>query len=238
MPAYTAPNSDVTRLAFLRRAHLTGTADRASAHPYLSEETLAALAALIAQFDTVYFQISTKQGARGLEVDEANAAMDTALTTLRDLWEVVYRRVHRKHESASVLNFYHLPTDGSRPNPTTRDEWLSLMRAVIEGDAAAVAAGYEAAVCPSAAELQTALTTAQTEIADLPKADRALDDAQAALATLRTQTDVLIQDVVDELRFRLRKLDGPSQRRIMRSYGAQFRTLPGETPEEGEAEPV
>lgn len=37
----------------------------------------------------------------------------------------------------------------------------------------------------------------------------------------------------DQLRFALRKLDGPSQRRIMRSYGAYFRPLPGETPEEG-----
>jgi len=37
---------------------------------------------------------------------------------------------------------------------------------------------------------------------------------------------------MDELRYFLRKEDAPSQRRIMRSYGATYRYLPGEPVDE------
>ncbi len=52
-----------------------------------------------------------------------------------------------------------------------------------------------------------------------------------------SQADELIQEVIEQLRFVFRRLDGPSHRRIMRSYGAFFRMLPGEKPE-GEGEEV
>ena len=79
----------------------------------------------------------------------------------------------------------------------------------------------------------TALTAYPTQAGDIAPADRGYDDAQAAVAALRPQADELIQETIDQLRFSLRKMDGPSQRRVMRSYGAVFRPLPGETPEEG-----
>jgi hypothetical protein len=49
--------------------------------------------------------------------------------------------------------------------------------------------------------------------------------------------------VVEQLRFNLRKKDAPSQRRVMRTYGARFRYLSGEPvdpddPLPGEEEPV
>jgi hypothetical protein len=99
---------------------------------------------------------------------------------------------------------------------------------VIAGDAEAVAAGYSAMVNPSIAELQVGLTAAQREADEVAPADRAYDEAQEAVAALRPQADELIQDVMDELRFHLRKRDAPSQRRIMRTYGVSFSYLPGE----------
>jgi hypothetical protein len=62
-------------------------------------------------------------------------------------------------------------------------------------------------VNPSAAQLQAVLAATMTEAEDVAMADR---------------------DVMAELRFNLRKKDPPSQRRIMRTYGAHFRYLEGE----------
>ncbi|NKQ35550.1 MAG: hypothetical protein HF973_08040 [Chloroflexi bacterium] len=101
-------------------------------------------------------------------------------------------------------------------------------RSLIQGDAAAVAAGFPAVVNPSVTELQTALAAAETAVNDIALYDRAYDDAQKSLADLRPQADDLCQRIVSELRFTLYNLDPASQRRVMRTYGARYRLRPGE----------
>lgn len=234
MPVYRAPDSDVKRLAFLKRALQTGTADRAASLSYLSQDNVDALAALVPLFETAFNALASKLSARAKEVGESEAAVTRLITHARDLMEVVSRRVYRKNQPASVLQFYGMDLDGSRPNPSNRGEWMVLAARIITGDAEAVAAGYEAAVCPSAAELQTALNAANTEMGEIAGADHAYAQAQEAVAALRPQADALIQEVIDELRYTLRKSDAPAQRRIMRLYGAEFKTLPGETPDPDE----
>jgi hypothetical protein len=64
------------------------------------------------------------------------------------------------------------------------------------------------------------------------KVDREYDQAQEEIAGLRFKADELISDVMAELRFNLRKKDGSSQRRIMRTYGANFHYLKGEPVDE------
>ena len=130
-----------------------------------------------------------------------------------------------------------LPLSGDVPNPTTQEEWLALAAQVVQGDADAVAAGHPAMVNPSAARLQAVLAATMTEAEDVAMADRAYDEAQEAVAALRPRADELIEDVMAELRFNLRKKDPPSQRRIMRTYGARFRYLEGE-PVDPDEEPA
>jgi len=65
-------------------------------------------------------------------------------------------------------------------------------------------------------------------VGEADAADRSFDQAQEALADLRTQADQMIADVMAELRFTLRSKDAASQRRIMRTYGATFAYLDGE----------
>jgi hypothetical protein len=147
---------------------------------------------------------------------------------LDDLWEVLRRRVRRTDEPVGVLRFYGLDTEGQPPDLNTHEEWLELAEQVIEGDAQAVAAGYAAAVCPSAAELQAALDSARKELADVTPAERELDRAQKAVLSLRQQADDLIGDVIEELRFHSRKEDPVSQRHLLRTYGATYRYQPDE----------
>ena len=66
---------------------------------------------------------------------------------------------------------------------------------------------------------------------DVSGADSKVDKAQAAAMTDTARADELIGDLVDYLDFATRKLDGPSQRRIMRRYGIKFAYRAGETPE-------
>jgi hypothetical protein len=232
MPYYDPPNSDLTRLAFLKRALATHAADELAGAAHLSAETLVALTGLAAQFESALGSVDQKLSARTRETGERVEAMARVETCLRDLWEVLKRRVVRQNEHASVLAFYGLPLDGALPQPTTYEEWLTLAERAVSGDAAAVAAGHPAMVNPSAAELGGVVATARQETADVAPADLAYDEAQAAVAELRPQVDAAITDVVAELRFALRRLDPPSQRRVLRRYGARFRYLEGEPVED------
>ena len=96
-------------------------------------------------------------------------------------------------------------------------------------------AGYEPMTNPDVAEIQALLDAAQKQADDVPPADRHLDEQQEALAKLRPMVDEAISEVMAALRYVLRKLPPPSQRRIMRSYGATFTYRPDEPVDEGDA---
>jgi hypothetical protein len=235
MPKYHAPNSDVQRLAFLQTAHNAGVKDRSSGNNYLSADLLTQISTFLPTYQSAYEKVSAQLSQRTKEVRERNEAVAVLQTYVRDFWEVLRRRVIRLNQPAEVLQFYQLPLDGTNPNLANHGEWLNMGQLIVQGEAAAVAAGYPAMINPSVAEVQTVLTRAQAEAADVAGADRTYDVAQELVAGLRPQADMLIQEVMDELRYQLRKKDSAGQRRIMRTYGATFRYLAGEPEDEVEA---
>jgi hypothetical protein len=228
MPTYESPRSDLERLSFLQRTATTGSQDIAAGNLYVDQATLDEIAAFLIGFEAAVNVISDKLSGRVKETRERAEAVERVGLYTRDLWEVLKRRARRLNQPAAVLTFYQLPLDGTVPHPTAQEEWLAIAAQVVQGDARAVAAGYPPMVNPSAAELQTELQAAVSESADVALADRAYDQAQEAVAALRSLADALIAEVVEQLRFNLRKKDAPGQRRIMRTYGARFRYLPGE----------
>ncbi len=62
-------------------------------------------------------------------------------------------------------------------------------------------------------------------------------DQQAVASYLRDRADELIAEIRDVVLFSTRKMDAPSQRRVLRTYGATFRYLSGETPDPDEPAP-
>lgn len=233
MPQYQSPRSHTSRLLFLIRTSLTGATDIAAGRNYISAATLAAVNSKKTAYGTALAALPALSSDRSKEVRESNAAAAVVQVYVRDLWEVLKRRAARLGQPAEVLQFYGLPLDGTVPILTTNDQWLQAAQTCVNGDASAVLAGYPAMANPSAAELATVLAAATTESIDVADADREYDLALAAADALVPEVDEVIEDVMAELRFNLRKLDFPSQRRIQRSYGASFRTLPGE-PSEGD----
>lgn len=233
MPVIQEPRSLAARLLFLIRAGATGATDIAAGRNYISAATLAAITAVLTPFRAALAALPILSSDRSKEIRESNAAAAVVQVYVRDMWEVLKRRAARLNQPAEVLQFYGLPLDGTVPVLTTNDQWLQAAQTCIDGDAAAVLAGYPAMSNPSAAELSTVLTAARTEVDQVADADREYDLAQAAAQDLVPGVDVVIEDVMAELRFNLRRMDYPSQRRIQRSYGATFRALPGE-PSEGD----
>jgi hypothetical protein len=228
MPSYQAPRSDEDRLTFTEKSAKTGAADRAAGRKSITQETLDAIVAFALIFRPLYQALTAALSGRMKEVREREEARATLDTHVRDFWEVLKRRAHRLQQPAEILAFFGLPADGTAPHPTTFDELVQWADAIVKGDADAVAAGYPAMANPSAAEVSAVLATARLQAADVPTADRAYVDAQVAIAAQRPRADSLIEDVMADLRSSLRRYDEPTQRRIMRTYGATFLALPGE----------
>ncbi len=228
MPYLIKPTTDSERLAFLRTAAQSAALDYANQVQYISLDTFHALQDFLPIFDEAFLDVAATFGELDREEMERDEALGTLKLYLEDIWEVIRRRVYRNDEPAGVLRFYYLDVDGTEPKPETIEEWLELAEKVIAGDAEAVQAGYEAAVCPSAAELQKVLDKARREASEVAPADEAHNRAQAAIDAMRAQADELIEDVLEDLSFHLRKEEPASQRRIMRGYGVKFGYFPGE----------
>jgi hypothetical protein len=154
--------------------------------------------------------------------------MLTLETCMRDMWEVIKRRVFRKNEPAEVFSYYQLPLDGTVPKAILEKEIFILAERVIAGDKKAVEAGYAPAVCPGSDELAELLNAARKESEDVAQSDREYDDSHKLIAPVRAKADVLIDDIIAELEYNLRKLDPANRRRIMRTYGVTYQYAKGE----------
>lgn len=233
MPRYRPPESDLARQAFLETSAKTGQEDIDAGNNYISQSLVDDINGFLSGYDTKVEVVSATLSGREKEVREKNEAVATLVTYVRDLWGVLKRRVKRKKEPAEVRTYYQLLLDGKNPSPKSDNEWLTMAENVAEGDAKAVTAGFDAILNPSAEELYAVLQDAQKEVGEVALADRKYDEAQEAIAALRPRADELILEVMDELKYTLRKKEAPSQRRIMRTYGAAFTFFPGE-PEDKE----
>lgn len=229
MPIYDVADSDIARLSFFRKALVTGPQDIANNIHYLDAAFLAEVAAFYERYNAEYEALSAALGTRVREVAEGNAALEVLKKHVSHLMDTIHKRVDRLGLDSGVLLFYQMTQEGVRPHPTAQEDWVRLAQSLVHGDAAAVAAGYAPVVEPTAVELQTVLTIYVQKLADATAADRAYDVLQAKVAAQRPQADAYIQEIFDRVTFGTRQMDKPSQRRILRSYGARYRYLAKET---------
>ena len=239
MAVYAPPQGDAARLYCLKCTASVGLQDFQAGDKYVDQATLDAVTAFAPRFETAYLAVNARLAERIKQTQGKTSALGDLQTDVRDFWEVGKRMVFRKKLSTALLAYYGLGQDGSVPKSAADTSWLDFAAQIVKGDAEAVVAGYPAMINPSAAEVAAQLTLAQTEANQVGGSDRAYDQAQEAVATLRAEADALIQEIMEQLRFTLRKKDEASQRRIMRSYGAKFTYANGETPDpaDGAGEP-
>lgn len=232
MPIYQAPTNDESRHASLSRAAKTGLQDMKAGNFYLTEDTRNNIVEFVDQFGEKLKAISDYRSTRSSEYLDSSRAFDYMKTCMKDTWEAGRRKVNRLDLPAQMLTYYELPLDGKSPNPTTYEQWYTLAAKMVEGAEKAEKAGYPPVMEPTREELKEAWEKALKERDELAEADRSYDQAQEGIEKMRARADELISDVMNELRFFLRKMDEPSQRRIMRSYGATFKYLRGEPEDE------
>ena len=232
MPKLDIPDSDTTRLGFFRKTLVTGPQDIAANIHYLDAAFLAEISTLYTAYNCDYEKLAAALGLRVREVAESSAAFTLLKKYCAHLMDSISNRVDRLGLDSGLLIRYRMTQDGTRPRLSTQEEQVRLAQDLIRGDAEAVAAGYAPVQEPSAAELQAVLNTYLQEQADVVQADRAYDVLQAQVAAHRTQADSTIQEVVDRVTFGTRGMDRPSQRRILRSYGARYYYLASEPRDE------
>ena len=232
MAVYAVPRSDADRLFCLKCTLDMARKDSQAALYYVDEATADNVETLIAQFEPAYQALNAKLGQRVRVTEGKVTALGDLETHVRDFWEVGKRMVARRKLAPALLAYYGLAQDGSVPKSATDTSWLDFGAQIVKGEADAVAAGYPAMSNPSAADVAAQLTLAQAEFNQVGGTDRAYDTAQETVAALRVTVDEMIQEIMAQLRFSLRKKDEASQRRIMRSYGAKFTYAEGETPDE------
>ena len=235
MPQHVPPNSDISRLTFMSRALKTA---EATALEGGTERIPAALMAELtihyAAYHAAYEAAEVARSRRKITTAESAAAMSRLQMFVSHLWTSVYNRAQRENHPAGLLGYYKLNNNGNRPTLTRREEWLEIAALVVAGDAKAVADGYPPAANPSAAEVQTVLATAVAESNDVPLADAAYDEAQAAVDALRGKADSLIKAVRAAIIYSTYEMDPPNQRRVLRNYGSVYRYFSGETVDTGD----
>lgn len=238
MAIYRAPKNDESRNSCLLKIVDTGQLDKAKGISYLPEDFINE----VANFQPTYLQkinqVESKLSSREKEIREKNVAIEELRAYVTDFWEVLRRRNYRLKLPAEIFTFYRLNLDGNNPGVTNETGWIEAGQNIVDGEAAAVAAGHPVMINPSANEVNLKLEAAKKEVSEAYQADRDYDVIQEEAAELRMKADTLIADSIEYLRFALRKKDGPSQRRIMKTYGAKFEYLPGEPEDEETAEPV
>lgn len=221
------------------RTHLLQTTEKTAqgdGENYVSAITVQAITAFLITWVEKLLQVSKFLSVREKEIREKNVAVDYLDLVMRDVWEVQKRRRKRLDLPAEVLTYYGLPLSGIVPNIGKDKDMLTMAAKMVKGDAEAVLAGFDPIVNPSAAELETALDAAKKELSEVAPADRKYDEAEEALAKLRPEADELIKDVIDELKFNLRKRDAASQRRIIQSYGVEISYTNGSGPVDDDEE--
>lgn len=235
MPTYRTPDSDTTRLAFMKKAITAANLDITRGSAYVDAPFMDTFTAHYEAYNDAYVNVQSTLGARVRETAESNVAIDKLKMYISHTWFTIYHRFKRLDLPTGVLAYYQLNSDGSRPTiGKGREAWESIAVQIIKGDADAVLAGYTAMAEPTAAELQAALDASIAEAGDVQSADRDYDDAQEALAAYRDTADDFIRELRDLIIFGTRKKDAASQRRILRSYGAKYRYEPGEPVDEGD----
>ena len=234
MPKYTAPNTDSSRLTFMSKAVQTVNSAKINGEDQLSDTLLAELTAHYTAFKTAVSAVKDALEDRKEETAESVATMDRLKMYMSHMWTVVHQRALREGQSARILGYYGLNSDGTQPIITKRRERLLMGEAMLAGDAKAVAAGYAPIGFPSAAELQVVYDAAMAQVEDVPDADTAYDKAQTAVADLRPEADRLIKEVRDVIVFSTRNMDAASQRRVLRNHGARYYYLPDEKVDDGD----
>ncbi|MEO7932249.1 MAG: hypothetical protein ABIT76_03720 [Chthoniobacterales bacterium] len=230
MPTYAPANSDEDRHSTLQKIVKTSGEAIVEAS-LLPAATRAKIVTFLTTYTPVIHVLSDKMADRAQEVSEKDKAQALLETYVRDFYIVLKRRATRLQQNVAVLVHYGLPQSGDVPAVRSASDVVDAATKIVNGETAAVAAGFGPMSNPTAAEVAAVLASFVKESGEVVPADSAVREAEKAAADLRPMADELIDDAKSDLSHALRKESGPAQRRVLRLFGFKFTPNPGETPE-------
>lgn len=222
MPTVIRPGSDEARVTQMSEACSSHLKDREAGKALLTEELVTAMSEIIPLYRASMGAVKDLKHTRSKEIAEKNDGLITLNYYIRHSWIGLKNRIIREKLPESLLTLYGLPQTGMLPEKSISPKLIETARALIDSDARAVAKGYAPMLNPSAEEVQEAVDAALKELQDTENVDKDLNELEETLAQHRNAADTLINDVIDELHFHLRKQGDSDQRRIIRSYGFTF----------------
>ena len=232
MPYLEYPKSDLKRNDFLNRCANAAAKDEDLGVVYLPESVVTKLNEIKPNFNKLFENVKNSLSDKEKEIREKNQSIDKLHDFTRDFWSVAKRRAIRLDQPAEVLTKYGLPLSGDTPKLKNEGEILAAAKFIVKGDASLVENGFPAMLNPSAEEISEVLEQAEKERDDISPADRTYNIFQKEIRSLSVPVDVLIRDIADHILFAIRKETASNQRRIMRTYGFEYRYLKNEPQEE------
>ncbi len=213
------PTNDSHRISLLRTAlesHLRG---QTAGRTYLAEATADALDSQATQLEATVQTIAQAQAAHQQALAQTAAAVEVLQGQVRHTWNTVRWQVRWQGVSPAVLPYYHLRARRI-PRLQNRAAWLEMADRLVQGDQAAVEAGYASAIDPVA--LPAARDALQAALDDLNETKQQLHSARQTGRAVRRSSDRLIRHLVGDLRHALRDQSATDQQQIMRTYGVHF----------------
>lgn len=132
MPRYIAPNSDTTRITFMSKAVETAETAQVGGTIRIPADILTQVTAHYAVFETAVKAAQSALEDRKEETAESTAAMDKLKMYTSHMWTAVYHRALREGQSARILGYYQLNSDGTQPTLTNRRQRLLMGKALID----------------------------------------------------------------------------------------------------------
>ncbi|MDJ0842341.1 MAG: hypothetical protein QNK37_37915 [Acidobacteriota bacterium] len=215
-------------LSFLERASGNGALDIEQGKNPLLKPWFEKIGALVTPFQEAMVAQLRTHAKRAEEIAKRNKVVAVMKYTVRDFRSGLVRRVRRNGEPEIVLQYYRMPHERK---PVYDDDWYQLGQWLLDGEVKALSKGFPAMSNPSADELAASLTAFAELRGNAEEADRRYRDAQDVLVDLRRETQLAARGLAANFRVVLHDKDAPTVRRIMRSYGFQFRGQLEETPE-------
>ena len=238
MPFRQLPASDPTRSQALAAGSKKSAAVTGAAR-LIGAETAARLAAFVPTWEKEVTERADALGRQTSVTTALNLAGDKLRTTVSHFIQVFQFGVARGVFSPSGRAVYDLSVNEETvPILASEADLLLWAERIVKGAPRRVANFSEPAMAmPSAADISTALTAYNVELALQTAAKDNLEGEQADVNELRPEADQLIRDIWDEVEFALRQLEPATLRRRAREWGVFYALRPGEpdepaTPEE------
>lgn len=239
MPYRTPVNTDAGRVNIMERCLMQAENDLTAKNPLLETSSLDEMKQLLPEFKAATAQRGKEAADQIPAVAQKEEVKAESGMWISHFFQGLNFWNKRELHDDGIYKYYGLDVRGPAVPPLYLDnDVLYWGEQVIQGEEKRIAAGGLPMSNPSVAAFKPIHEAFKQKLQIVQKEKNELNAAEEAVNALRARVDRLIEDVIAQLEFKLRKYDAPNRRRKMRTYGVSFSYRPEEAPEEEPTPPT